>query len=221
MIDTLIDKQDTFEIVRDKIAQILANETASQQAMAVTAGEPDPDLWKLRVFTERANPWEQFLNNHDDRSPIVNVWYESSSFEERSSNIMERQTTHGTFNVDVFGMGLATETDAGHAPGDQDAAYVLQRGLRLVRNILMAATYTYLDLRGLVGKRWIDSLESFQPQFDNQAMQQVQAGRFSFRVSFNEFSPQVTPVELELVSVDIKRDLDGAVVAEADYDYTT
>ena len=46
----LIDKLDTFEIVRDEIAAILATEIASQEALA--AGEPDPTLWRLRVFLE-------------------------------------------------------------------------------------------------------------------------------------------------------------------------
>ena len=58
----LIDKQDSFEIVRDQIAAILKTEITSQIALATTAGKPNPDDWKLRIFSERANPWEQFLN---------------------------------------------------------------------------------------------------------------------------------------------------------------
>ena len=44
-IQALIDKQDSFEIVRDKIGLILASESASQQALA-TAAAKDPDLWR-------------------------------------------------------------------------------------------------------------------------------------------------------------------------------
>ena len=43
---SLIDKQDSFEIVRDKIALILANEIASQQVLA-KADSRNPDDWKF------------------------------------------------------------------------------------------------------------------------------------------------------------------------------
>ena len=75
-IPTLIDKQDTFEIVRDQIATILVTEIVSQQALAVADGK-DPDLWKVRIYTERSNAWEQFLEVPPvDESPICNIWYD-------------------------------------------------------------------------------------------------------------------------------------------------
>ena len=55
-LPSLIDKQDSFEIVRDQIAGILYENQLAQQALAVTAGK-DPALWELRVFTEATNPW--------------------------------------------------------------------------------------------------------------------------------------------------------------------
>jgi len=51
-------------------------------------------------------------------------------------------------------------------------------------------------------------------------MQQIVGARLSLRVAFNEFSPQVEPVEIELISIDVIRKEDGQVVVEADYDYT-
>ena len=68
LIPDLIDKEDTFEIVRNQIALILANESASQVALATTAGKPDPNLWALKVYTERSNPWEQALNDKTART---------------------------------------------------------------------------------------------------------------------------------------------------------
>ena len=53
-IDTLIDKQDNFEIVRDQIAVILALESVSQVARAIAASSCQ---WKdsilLRVYYSR------------------------------------------------------------------------------------------------------------------------------------------------------------------------
>ncbi len=219
MIDILIDKQDSFEVVRDQLAAILVSEVANQMALAVTAGK-DPAEWDLRIFTERSNPWEQFLNNQTDQSPLVNVWYDNSNFDPKASNVSERQKTEAVFNIDCYGYGRSADIPAGgHTPGDQDAAFEAQKALRLVRNILMSADYAYLGLRSFVWSRWPQSITVFQPQIDARQMQQIVGARFALRVIFNEFAPQITGETLELVSIDVKRTEDGQVVMEADYIY--
>lgn len=221
VIDTLIDKQDTFEVVRDQIALILVTEVANQMALA-SAATKDPLDWKMRIFTERSNPWEQFLNLDDatDKSPLINVWYDNGNFPENKGNTVERQAHEATYNLDCYGVGVSADVPAGgHTPGDKEAAFEAQRAVRLVRNILMAAINTYLQLQGTVWQRWIQSITVFQPQIDNSAIQNIVAARIALRVTFNEFSPQVTPETLELVSVDIKRTEDGEIVLEADYEY--
>ena len=220
-IPTLIDKQDTFEIVRDKIAVILATETASQQALAVAAAK-DPEEWKFRVFTERSNPWEQFLNDpENDPSPLVCVWWDNSNFPEGMGNTSARQQATGLFNIDCYGFGISADVPAGgHEAGDEQAAFAMQRVVRLVRNILMSSEYIYLELRGTVGQRWPQSITSFQPQIDNRAVQKIVAARIALRVTFNEFAPQGAETILEELSVTIKRAEDGEVLAEAEFDYT-
>lgn len=220
MIAELIDKQDNFEVVRDEIAAILVTEVASQMALA-TAGGKDPNDWKLRVYAERSNPWEALLNEQTDRSPIVNVWFDNSNFDPRASNSVERQKAEAVFNIDCYGYGMSQDVvGGGHKAGDQEAAIEVQRAIRLVRNILMAGEYTYLGLRGLVWSRWPQSVTIFQPNIDARQMQQIVGARLAFRVVFNEFSPQVQAETLELVSAKVSRSEDGAIVINADYDYT-
>lgn len=220
MIDGLIDKQDGFEIVRDKIAVILATEIANQQVLAGLAGK-DPIDWKLRIFSERSNPWEQFLKSSQDHTPLVNVWYDSSNFDKTGSNVVKRQKTNGTYNIDCYAYGVSADVPAGgHTPGDLEAALEVHKTARLVRNILMSANYVYLDLRGLVGGRWCESITVFQPQIDNRSVENVIGCRIVLSASFNEFSPQVLEETLEFLSVVIKRTEDGEVIINADYDYT-
>lgn len=220
MIPILIDKRDNFEVMRDQIAAILATEVASQMALA-TAAAKDPTLWKLRIFTERSNPWEEWRDSPvSDTSPIVNVWFDSSSFDESASNIVERQKCVATFNIDCYAYGEAEAKTVGHTPGDEAAAFNVHRALRLVRNILMAGEYTYLGLRGTVWQRFIQSITVFQPQQESHTVQQVIGARLAFRVIFNEFSPQVAENVLELVSTTVKRSETGEIVILADYDYT-
>lgn len=220
----LIDKFDSFELVRDQIAAILVTETANQMTLAAAASE-DPELWRLQVFVERSNNWEQWLDPQDevapDDAPIVNVWYDSSSFDGAASSVMERQKTTGIFNIDIYGLGVARDVPAGgHEPGDLQAILNCQRATRLVRNILMAAENTYLQARGLVWSRWPQSVNAFQPQLDGRSVQQVAGYRMALRVVFNEYSPQIAAEVLELLTVRVKRVEDGQIVINADYDYT-
>lgn len=226
MIESLIDKQDSFEIIRDQIAGILVSESSSQQALASAAGK-DPDEWTIHVYTERSNPWENWLNamtepdDETDTSPIVCVWFDNASFDKGSSNIMERQKAEAVINIDCYGLGLsADDPTGGHFAGDREANFEAQRAYRLVRNILMAANYTYLDLRGLVWSRWPQSATAFQPTLDGRTIQHVQAVRLALRVEFNEFAPQISGDTLEFVAIDVKRSADGLIYLEADYDYT-
>ena len=215
----LIDKQDNFEIVRDQIAAILVAEIAAQQILAVAAAK-DPNLWKVRVFIERSNPFEQFLNDpEDDTSPLVNIWVDNSQYDPKASNVMERQKSETTYNLDCYGIGISADAVSGHTPGDEKASLEVQRAYRLVRNILMSAENTYLQARGLVWGRWPRSIDFFQPQIDGRTIQQVKGARFALRVDFSEFSPQYSPETLELVTNTITRAEDGEVLIEADYAY--
>lgn len=219
-IQTLIDKKDNVELIRDQIAAIILVEQARQQELAAAA-DKDPDLWKLRVFLERSDPWDEFQPGEDgvakDSTPIVNVWWANSDDGEHGSNTVERQRVTGTFHIDVYGYGVSRETDAGHDSGDETAALEAQRAGRLVRNILMSAHYTYLGMRGVVGRRWRHSAQFFQPAIDGRPLAHVSAMRIALRVDFNEFSPQHVPVPLALISVAVKRIDTGELLFTADY----
>lgn len=218
MIPVLIDKLDTFQLVRDKIAYILANESLNQQQLAED-DDKDPNLWKLRVYIERAEPWETWLNEQTDKTPVVNVWFDSSTFDKHASAAIEEQTCDGVFNIDLYGVGVNTTSDDGQITGDMESSANVQNAAKLVRNILMSAPYMYLDMRGTVGMRWIDSITSYQPQFDNRQVQRVNAMRIRVSVTFLEWSPRAEEGILKEVYVTIKRASDGRVLAEAEYDY--
>jgi hypothetical protein len=220
-ITRLIDKRDTFEIVRDELAAILKTESASQ-ALLATAASRDPRDWMLRVYLERTNPWSDFLDLPETEEhpwfapPIVNVWFDSTSFDGRASNVVERQKATAAYNVDCYGYAVsADDASGGHQAGDERAGIECQRAVRLVRNILMAGEYTYLGLRGVVWRRFIPSITAFQPSADGRPVQQVQAARLRVEVEFSEFSPQVEGEPLELVSTTVRRAETGEIFLTA------
>lgn len=235
LLTQLIDKTDNFEIIRDKIASILVIETANQMALA-DADNKNPDDWKLRVFLERNNPWEQVINEdantETELTPIVNVSYEKCTFDPSASNVVERQKCDAIYNIDCYGFGVSKDVmDGGHSAGDLMATLAVHKCVRLVRNILMSGVYTYLGSpRGanqIVWGRFINNIQIFQPQifYGGDRRHDIDfiktcGGQISLRVTFSEFSPQVQPVPLEFVSVEVKRLETGEVVINADYDYT-
>lgn len=222
-ITTLITGQDNLERVRDRIAEILVLESAAQQVLAAAASQ-DPDLWKLRVFVERSAPWEAWQTDPEDASydpaPLVNVSFDSASYNERSSNTIARQSKSVTYTIDCYGQGYSHATESGHDPGDEAAAFEAQRALRLVRRILMASVHNYLGLRGTVGKRFPQGEEAFTPPIDAQNVVRVQAVRMRLVVDMNEMSPQFEPGEIEIINTEVTRAEDGEILLAVTVDHT-
>ncbi len=224
-ISVLIDAKDSFEIVRDKVAQILVDESAHQMTLAQQAGK-NPLDWQLKVYRERCTPWD-IIDDIEVQDHAINVWFDSTNVDEAAADPTNRQTFIGSINVDVVFASVAVETDDGYEPADLAAALGANRILRLCRNILMSDTYTYLGLRQIeapnvaVGKRWIRSINTFQPQLDNKAGVQVVGMRLDLAVRYSEFSPQYQAENLEIVDCTIAEDSQGRVLAGAQFDYTT
>ncbi len=208
LIDTLLATPDNVEVVRDQIAAILKVEITRQGELGLA---PVP-----RVFSERSNPWEIA----SDEAPIINVWFDTESFDGAASNVVERQKCDGTFNVDVYAFAKSKKTADGHTPGDELAALRCLRTLRLCRQILMSAHYTYLGLRGVVWKRWPQTIGMFRPPTDDHAAQNTVAGRLALVVTYNELSPQVTSDVLETLSVEVRRAESGELYFDALYPST-
>jgi hypothetical protein len=207
VIATLIDKRDSNEIILDEIGAILIAESASQQTLATTASK-DPRLWALRVFVAAANPWEAFREVPEqlDATPIINVTFDNESFDRNKGNVFERQLARATYNIDCYGYGVSEDDGAdGHIPGDKRAHIEGLRAARLVRNMLMAATYVCLLHEGLVGARWVESITAFQLPPDAQYVNKVVGVRVALTVDFNEFAPQVDGPPLSLVTTGVTR----------------
>lgn len=213
-ITALIDKTDTIELVRDQVAGILKLELDHQQTLA------PPGVLMPRVFVERSRPWGEFLSASATGAPIINVWLDNANYDGATSNVVERQRADAIINVDCYGYGASVDDGnpaGGHTPGDLRAALESQRAARLARNVLMSSHYTYLDMRGVVWKRWTQSLTFFQPQLDDRAAQGVHGARLALMVQCNEFSPQFEGEALELVSAEVYRAETGELYLRADY----
>lgn len=204
-----INKLDSFEIVRDQIADILFLELENQKEIAGRA-QIDPARFDYRVYKERSNPWDLY-DAEGENKPIINIWYSNSDFDYASSGSIDKQKTTAIFNIDCIATATSQETAEGQTLGDEMASIEVQRVAKIIRNILMSDTNAYLQLRGLVWSRRILSLNVFQPSAENGMMQNVCAARLVLQATFSEFSPQYEPQELEILNVTV-HNCDGQIL---------
>lgn len=221
----LIDKQDNFTIVRDQIVAILKAETENQKNLAI-AYSKNPLDWDLRVFKERSNAWDvfpkdlnQLKNKPEKKVPVINVWFETSTVDEKNSNVVSQQKHRAQINIDCYGCGTSATFGTGHIAGDLDAAKESERAFTLVRNILMSSINTTLQLDGVVTKRIPQSVTSFQPEISDDNARQILGTRLVLSVDLIEESPQYVGVPIEELNILVKRAEDGSDLVETDIQY--
>ena len=215
----LIETEDGFEAVRNAMANILAAEIENQKTQA-TAAELDPADWDLDIFVERANPWELFRDREGNATPIVNIWYEQSGTEGQSSNAATRQTMDSRINVDCMFSSVTEETAEGQESGDKSAMLGAQRRARIVRRILMHPKWQNFGLLGTVHTRVVSNRQAFFPTSENRPVEHVAGVQLAFRVRHNETIDLETIGASEGALITIKRDPEGAIIAQMDFDWT-
>lgn len=216
VITTLIDKQDSNEIVRDQLAAILAIETANQRTLAISESK-DPDDYSFSVYIERSRPWES------NEMPLANIMFDNDRFDNKNSNMIDRQRATGTFHIDCYAKKDTTDENEGDELSSREA----DRIARFVRNIIMAGEYTYLLLGArelgtdsMVSKRYVMRREKFQPDIRNEGFENIIACRVTVEVEYDEFSPQAETEDFELLINSCTRGEDGKVLFGTEYDMT-
>ncbi len=224
-IATLIDKQDSIEVIRDRIAELIKIETANQMLLAIAAAK-DPEQWDMRVFPECFREIEQWLNVDDDLYPVplVCVSTQGANIDTSKSTGVGRTVYRGRFAIDCYAAGHSQADGPGkHIPGDVDAAKNRDRAARLVRNILMATDNRQLQLEAekiIWGDLIVQGYDFPEPTVEAHPTRDVRAVRFLVEVVYNETAPQPVAGTLEDARIDIRRDeITGEIIAQARYDY--
>ncbi|MDD2778238.1 MAG: hypothetical protein PHI16_05070 [Methanocellales archaeon] len=218
----LINKQDTCEIVRDQIAAIIAIEMANQFELATAAAEDDEDIipadWSASIYIERSHPIPI------DYLPAINVSFDNDRFDNKNSNMIDRQRATGIFYIDCYAKKDTTDAMSGDELTSRDA----DRLARLARNIIMSQEYTYLALgyrelgtgKNLVTRRYIPKREKLRPDMKQEGYENVVVCRLTLEVEYDELSPQVVMNDLELLIFSCKRESSAQIYFTAEYDLT-
>jgi len=185
-INTVIPQQN-FELIRDRIAVILATEVANQFVLSSNS-EIDCDVW-----LERTNPFDKIEN------PVINVSLASDTFDLKNAGTDVRSTA--VFNIDCF---TSSKTNSGEN-GDQKAMFKLHRIVGMCRAILEDQAFVTLNFTPpFISRTSVDSINIANPDrldATNQTM-----GRLAFTVVFHEGTPLITPPQIAQWYTTVKLD---------------
>lgn len=182
MINTLIGQQ-KFELIRDRIAEILSTEIANQ---ATIEGH---DLWTENIFVwlERTAPFDK------SELPCINVSMSSGEFDNYKSN--GDNDGNYQFDIDVFTKSVYSTTDN----GDTRSTVLLHRILGVCKTILKNEQYKSLGFdTKFIGNTTIESIQIADPNTTRREneTESIRLGRLVFKVRCNESNTAATPTTL-------------------------
>ena len=210
VVNELLSTPDNVEIIRDQLCGILALECAHQYELAQEGHSTVAEDFNIKVYLENDEPWELQTEEDKDVFPLVNVSLQGAKSDSGSTSTNSTART-ATFFVDCYASGIFD----GSGLSGRMAVIKAWKTARIVRNILEAANYAYLGLRGVVSKRAITDFETGMPKTQNAAIR-VCVVRLKLDVSYTEVSPQVSGVEIDPISLSITDDT-GLVVVDMKY----
>lgn len=159
-----------FEVVRDRIAEILADEILNQYFMSY-----DPELLKLKVWLERSKPFDA------EDVPAINVCLAKGEW--GNKDVKNSDGTYN-YNIDCYAKGKTAKIDGGQR-GDSLATYKVQRFLGICRAILENPIYNTLGFDKPFNCRVsVDSMILARPNDDD--LENLTMGRLIFTVKAPE-----------------------------------
>lgn len=169
-----------FELIRDRIAQILTVELANQKVLTANT------LFDAVVWVER------FIAFDKTELPAINVYYSGTTFD---SHTPITSIGDSKFNIDVH---LSSKHVNG-IDGDKNALVLLQKLCGVIRAILHNPEYVTLDFDpGLIRHRSISDIQIAQPKEKDTAL--VVTGRLTLTIVANESVKEITPITADRYS---------------------
>jgi len=186
IITEIIPRQN-FEIVGDKIGEILAVELANQKTL-----QSLPENQK--IFRERITPVDK------TEEVVVNVLFDSFNNSYNTQSDVQARTN---YFIDIYASGKAK----GLTPGDEVVALKMLKYVGLCRYILSSHKYITLGLApGSIGGKTVESIQMYeQPNSQDTNYSRMCRINFSVRIMENQalwngvlLAESLTGVKLEL-----------------------
>lgn len=213
----LVPYASNVQVVIDRIAEILVNELANQQALAPGNGGNAAD-YDIRVFTDRFYPVDQFST---DKRPVINVRLSDQAVLPKVTATHGKRQDTVTIAVYAYAVGTSKETVDGHITADYEASVKVKKIQNVINRILKADINSNLQLpRTVVNSVIIESGQYLMPDFDNRDFEPVIAMRTTVTCNVTEQPVVNNGLPMESIVIDIEKDDTGLVSATLEYDLT-
>lgn len=177
-----------FELIRDQIGIILADEFAAQFAIH---GDADRNA---KIVSERITPIGK------EELPLINILHARSSYD---NNTAKDSDGKNFYNIDAYTSAKSTDVK----DGDSAAQARLGRLLGMVRAILMSSHYLTLGFAApFIMRTEVLDIEIADPR-DNQDSANMMMGRLVFQVDAGETVDQALPTAAEGYDTEVKIEL--------------
>lgn len=216
-IITQIISEANFEIVRSRIAAILADEFANQKtlndaALLIEEAKPTPDpaiiaalQLNLSAIPERI--WEEKFKRPCQKelidSPVVNVIFTNAPLTDNTS--VCTQIGNDTFSIEVYTGNAEPGEEQPEREGDSLASIKLQRCLAIIRAIIMNPNYQQLGFtENFVNNVVANNIQIGQPDDGADNANNTIRGKIDIAVKIAEGVEQITGVVLALNETTLK-----------------
>lgn len=211
----LITDLDNWVKVRDRIALILTEELANQYTLADSLPVSNPEFYQSEVFIERAQAFAWSDDDNELKTAVV-VRFDSFNNKQNASGYSTDYLATVQYKVDVISASRAQGTDSADLLASKKSDLIIS----LVRNILMAETYTLLDYlpeEKVVSKKSILSVQRYQPESGATGTFRGIGSTLTFEVDVFESSPKESTNNLNLIHTQTTNHEDQDVF-RADFD---
>ena len=178
---TSVISSSNFELIRDRIAQILAIELANQYILSAD------ELLNLDVWTERFIPFDK------TDLPAVNVAFISNTYDHLTPITA---VSTNKFYIDISANALHSE-DGINLDGDKLAILKVQKLTSIVRSILEHPAYIKLDFDTMIIRHTeVSDIQISIPENVQDSLNTV-TGRVIFTVDATDVEPELQPIEAD------------------------
>lgn len=181
-INTII-TNGNFELIRDRIAQILVVELANQKLLTTNT------LFDATVWSERFIPFDK------TDLPAINVYYVNSNYDNKTPISRRGQNT---YNIDVH---IGSKHTSG-IDGDKNSLLNVQKLCHVIAEILSNPVYNNLDFTpGIIRHTEVTDIQISQPKEKDST--QIATGRVVFQAVANENSSEIQPIAADMYSTSV------------------
>jgi len=190
-----------YELIRSKIASILADELANQltlnkAARTLELAEVTPDaeliaLYDLNISCIPSKVFEErFIRPNPDEYPLINVVFTGNPLNEGTSNTVQYGVNK--FQIEFYQDAKSQDDN----DGDMLASIKLHRIMAICRQILMSREYVQLDLGSIIGYRIVNDQIIGQPNTGADNANNSIFGKFDLLVKSGEEVNDLDGVQL-------------------------